>query len=357
MAYDSRVDALPLCVLGPGGEFRSVLDSKAVGGPPKTGLPGGASGIRHPDERGGGAAGERAVLDVLIEETFASGVATLGRLARVIGGWASRWLRREATAYGTPAWAGVAAAGVTTAGVARGRAVDGPVTGMRFGPWGDCGGRAEARHGVFAPRNRRLSAIAGASEYRARLERRAAQGQEGGRGSLASIAEDGADQNAARRGSLYGTTEEDVPAQVWLGRFDGLVARAVGAQSSSWGSHVPEFRRPGADAWPLVVIGPAGLEQEGRYCQWFEVPCSGEETHVTQVRRPVSTSDPQATADTQTHPGLPAQAWLFPDDAGVGRLSRHHKGHRVRARQRTRKERSFAPIQAQGTLFGAYVAG
>ena len=48
-------------------------------------------------------------------------------------------------------------------------------------------------------------------------------------------------------------------------------------------------------------------------------------------------------------------AWLFPDDAGIGRSARHQQSHHLRARGRTRKKASSPPGQAQGSLFGNHL--
>jgi hypothetical protein len=45
-------------------------------------------------------------------------------------------------------------------------------------------------------------------------------------------------------------------------------------------------------------------------------------------------------------------AWLFPDDAGIGRSARHQQSHHLRTRRRPGKKAGAPSGQTQGSLFG-----
>lgn len=174
-----------------------------------------------------------------------------------------------------------------------------------------------------------------------------------------------------------------------LNRFDRATGEArersahTSARSVSSPGHVDRdaevFGKRFAN-WPPVVLGPAGLTDchdvervttvdsstvamAGPQEQAVRSPrtvCTARTTEVSdakQTKWKLSTVDTETVANLDAHPGFSAQAWLFPDDAGVGRRNRRHQSYRVRTRRQPRKERSFAPFEAQGSLFGAYAAG
>jgi len=93
--------------------------------------------------------------------------------------------------------------------------------------------------------------------------------------------------------------------------------------------------------WPIVLVGPESLAKI-KECSYG--------------RRNICTIDTETIENPNADSRLSTQTWLFPDYAGVGRRPRRNKGNRLRTRRRTRKEGSLASIQAQGTFFGAYQA-
>ena len=94
--------------------------------------------------------------------------------------------------------------------------------------------------------------------------------------------------------------------------------------------------------WPVIALGPEGMEQY-------------KEAHY--VRSNICSVDPETTEDSYAHSKLPAQTWLFPDYAGVGRRAARNQSNRIRTHRRPGKERTVEAIEAQGTFFGAYPAG
>ena len=123
-----------------------------------------------------------------------------------------------------------------------------------------------------------------------------------------------------------------------LRKFESAIEAAQPERSAPNG----RARQPKVNQLPIVLLGPEGVEPllESNYVRW-----------------PALSADTEATAHPYADPGLPAQVWLFPDDARTRGHARRHQSHRVRARVRPRKERSPAAFQAQGTFFGAHLAG
>lgn len=76
---------------------------------------------------------------------------------------------------------------------------------------------------------------------------------------------------------------------------------------------------------------------------------------VCSVQRSEHEPDPQTNRRDRRHSQLSPFAWLFPDDAGIGRSARHQQSHHLRARGRTRKKASPPQGQAQGSLFGNHL--
>lgn len=140
-----------------------------------------------------------------------------------------------------------------------------------------------------------------------------------------------------------GQAFETCPGGGWLSeclaRFDAALQAACGRWQPSGAALGHARTRP--EDYPIVVFGPQGLV---RYV---------EKDHV---RGKLTSFDAETTAYSHADPGFPAQAWLFPDDAGAGRHPRRYQGHRVRTRQRPRAKRPIAAIETQGTFFGAYIA-
>src|SRR5688572_3352792 len=63
-------------------------------------------------------------------------------------------------------------------------------------------------------------------------------------------------------------------------------------------------------------------------------------------------SHPSTTRRDRGYPKLSPLAWLFADDAGIGRSAGHQQGDHLRARRRVGKKARPASRQAQGSLFG-----
>jgi hypothetical protein len=123
-----------------------------------------------------------------------------------------------------------------------------------------------------------------------------------------------------------------------LRKFESAIEAAQPERSVATG----RARKPEVNQLPIVMLGPEGIEPllESYHARWPALP-----------------ADTETTAHPYADPGLPAQVWLFPDDARTRGYARRHQSHRVRARVRPRKERSTAAFQAQGTFFGAHLAG
>ena len=99
--------------------------------------------------------------------------------------------------------------------------------------------------------------------------------------------------------------------------------------------------------------GPAHAMQAGLLP---ELSQSGQ----LQSKRPaVERSEHEPYAQTnrrdRRYSQLSPFAWLFPDDAGIGRSARHQQSHHLRARRRTGKKASAPTGQAQGSLFGDHL--
>src|ERR1700733_5087174 len=67
---------------------------------------------------------------------------------------------------------------------------------------------------------------------------------------------------------------------------------------------------------------------------------ASDEPHTSAARR------------DRRHSKLSPLAWLFPNDAGIGRSARHQQSHHLRARRRAGKKTRPPSRQAQGSLFG-----
>ena len=386
MAYNSSADALPLCVLGPGGDFRSVVSSPADDCASAASFATQES-VRHAasvgsaDEEttGRSPGGEHSsawepteVLDATVpgdvrfDEMVAGcvdGVRRVGRAVRDLFAGLGRW-GEGCLAGPVPA---VAAQCVDGRSVQTG----GPEPLFEY--------LAELRRArLQSADSRRAKPQGRAQGRRAGETRRDPAGV--GRQPLTGLVACGSARRrdvAVRRVPTMGGAWAEVALasprvsppivhvfdEAMLRQFDSLTGGGSEGTGDSWQlngarnarEQVDSFDADGTE-WPLVVVGPAGLRLECVPGKRDTQPGRGEEYHVSQVGRFVSTVDPETTSHTQTHPGLSAQAWLFPDDAGTRRRSRRHEGHCLRARQRAGKERSPAAVHAQGPLFGAYAA-
>ena len=125
----------------------------------------------------------------------------------------------------------------------------------------------------------------------------------------------------------------------------------------------------------LVPVGPSRLQVESTVLDAEEVeallggltallrsaeatgdfPAEGHPLTLSRIQRSEHESDAKTDRRDRRYSQLSPFAWLFPDDAGIGRSARHQQSHHLRARRRVGKKAGAPSGQAQGSLFGDHL--